>query len=63
MSFFGGGFAVSPNKIDWKFVFSNMDFYKNPTLYVTEIVILLLYILTVVWARWSDKRDVMKVRL
>ncbi|XP_025099956.1 uncharacterized protein LOC112567446 isoform X4 [Pomacea canaliculata] len=61
MTTFAGGWVVVPNTIDWNFVFSNMDFYKNPTLYITEIVIALVYILAVVWARRKDKKDLEKL--
>ncbi len=63
MTFFGGGFAVEPNTIDWNFVFSNLDFFKNPTLYICEIVILCLYILAMIWARHVDKSDLIKVTM
>ena len=52
---------VAPNKLDWNFIFSNADFLKNPTLYVTEILILILYIIAMVWARRKDKEDLEKV--
>lgn len=57
MTTFAGGWVVVPNTIDWNFVFSNMDFFKNPTLYITEIVIFVVYIVTVIWARYKDKKD------
>ncbi|KAK7471881.1 hypothetical protein BaRGS_00035465 [Batillaria attramentaria] len=50
--------SVAPNRIDWNYVFGNLDFDKNPTIYVTQIVIVLLYILAVVKARRKDKRDI-----
>ena len=53
---------VAPNTIDWNFIFSNADFFKNPTLYITEIVIVVSYILAMIWARRQDKQDVEKVR-
>jgi len=53
--------VVAPNKLDWNFIFSNADFLKNPTLYVTEILILILYIIAMVWARRKDKEDLEKV--
>jgi len=59
---FTGGWVVAPNTIDWNFVFANADFLKNPTLYSTEIVIAVIYILAVIWARRQDKKDVEKVR-
>ena len=58
---FSGGFVVQPNTIDWSFVFANLDFLSNPTLYVCEIVILLVFMLAVIWARRKDKKDVEKV--
>ena len=53
---------VAPNTIDWNFIFSNADFFKNPTLYITEIVIIVSYILAMIWARRQDKQDVEKVK-
>ncbi|KAL4239265.1 hypothetical protein ACF0H5_000082 [Mactra antiquata] len=60
---FGGGWAVAPNTIDWNFIFSNADFLKNPTLYVTEIVIAVAYIIAMIWARRKDRQDVEKLGL
>lgn len=54
---FGGGWSVAPNTIDWNFVFSHADFMKNPTVYVTEIIITAIYLLAVVWARRRDRKD------
>ena len=59
---FAGGWVVVPNTIDWNYVFSNADFYKNPTLYITEIVIVVVYIIAFIWARRKDKKDVELVR-
>lgn len=58
---FAGGWVVTPNTIDWNFVFSNADFLKNPTLYITMIVISVLYLVVVIWARREDKKDIEKV--
>jgi len=58
---FGSGFIVQPNAIDFAFVFANADFLSNPTLYITEIVIAVLYILLFIWARRQDKKDLLKV--
>ncbi|XP_061175461.1 uncharacterized protein LOC133184410 [Saccostrea echinata] len=58
MTTFAGGWVVVPNTIDWNFVFSNMDFFKNPTLYITEIVIFVVYTIAVIWARYKDKKDI-----
>jgi magnesium-transporting ATPase (P-type) len=61
MTTFAGGWVVMPNTIDWNFVFSNMDFFKNPTLYITEIVIAVVYIVAVIWARHQDRKDLQMV--
>ena len=58
---FGSGFAVQPNAIDFAFVFANADFLSNPTLYITEIVIAVLYIVLFIWARRQDRKDLLKV--
>ena len=52
---------MAPNAIDWNFVFSNADFFKNPTLYIAEMVIVVTYILAMIWARRQDKQDIEKV--
>lgn len=52
---------MPPNPIDFDMVFSNLSFAKNPTLYVTQIVICVIYVAAVIWARRQDKRDVTKV--
>ncbi len=59
---FAGGWVVAPNPIDFSYVFANLDFLSNPTLYVTQIVIAVIYVIAVVWARRKDKKDVTKVR-
>ena len=58
---FAGGWVVAPNKIDWSFVFANASFAQNPTLYVTQMVIALVYIVLAIWARRQDKKDAIKV--
>ncbi|KAK7111823.1 hypothetical protein V1264_011390 [Littorina saxatilis] len=54
---FAGGWVVVPNTIDWNYVFNNFDFYSNPTLYITEIVILTVFIVAFIWARRKDRKD------
>ncbi|PAA75210.1 hypothetical protein BOX15_Mlig002173g1 [Macrostomum lignano] len=58
---FAGGWVESPNTIDWNYVFSNFDFTKNPTLFVTQIVIAVLFTLIFIWARHGDKKDLEKL--
>ncbi|PAA49242.1 hypothetical protein BOX15_Mlig011201g1 [Macrostomum lignano] len=58
---FAGGFIEAPNTIDWEYAFSNFDFTKNPTLFITEIMIAVFFIILFVWARRWDKKDVEKL--
>lgn len=58
---FSGGFVVQPNTIDFGYVFANMDFMSNPTLYITIIFVGVVYLLAVVWARRKDIKDLEKV--
>jgi hypothetical protein len=58
---FAGGFVVLPEPIKWEYVFANADFARNKTIYVTMIVVLVLYVLLTMFARWRDLKDVQKV--
>ncbi|KAK3767525.1 hypothetical protein RRG08_003958 [Elysia crispata] len=60
---FTGGFVVVPNTIDWNYVFSNADFLSNPTLYISEIVIFIIFTTGFVLARRKDKLDTQQVGL
>jgi len=61
LSTFGGGWAVQPNTIDFDYVFANLDFARNVTLYVTEIIIFIVFIGAAIWARREDKKDQVKL--
>ncbi|KAH9492781.1 hypothetical protein Btru_024701 [Bulinus truncatus] len=63
MTTFAGGFIVVPNTIDWNFVFSHADFLSNPTLYITEIFIAVVFALAFYMARQKDKRDMTLIGL
>ena len=56
-----GGFLVLPAPIDWNYVFANADFAKNKAIYVTMIIMVILYIALVIYARLHDRKDVEKV--
>ena len=60
---FAGGFLVLPAPVNWNYVFANVDFAKNRTIYLTVIGICILYILLVIYARCMDRKDVEKVRV
>ena len=59
---FAGGFLVWPAPIDWNDVSANADFTGNWTIYITLICIAVLFILSLIYARWQDKKDLEKVR-
>ena len=63
MTTFAGGWVVVPNTIDWDFVFANADFYKNQTLYITMIIVFVLFLLSAVWARRQDNKDTERVNI
>ncbi|XP_064641904.1 uncharacterized protein LOC135496476 isoform X2 [Lineus longissimus] len=57
---FAGGWAVVPNKLDFNFIFANLDFAKNPTVYSTLIVIIILYSIGAIICRRADMKDVQR---
>ena len=59
---FAGGFIVLPAPVNWSYVFANADFAKNKTIYITLMVVCILYIVLLIFARAKDKKDVQKVR-
>ena len=59
---FAGGFIVLPAPVNWKYVFANADFAKNKTIYITLMVVCVLYVLFMIFARRKDNKDLQKVR-
>ena len=59
---FAGGFLVLPAPVNWNYVFANADFAKNKTIYITLIIVCVLYILLILFARFKDRKDIEKVR-
>ncbi|MPC09664.1 Polycystic kidney disease protein 1-like 2 [Portunus trituberculatus] len=58
---FGSGFFVTPNTIDFSYVFANAGFVDNLTIYLTLIITLGLYFIGLVYARIMDKKDMEKI--
>jgi nitric oxide reductase large subunit len=58
---FAGGWLVLPAPVNWNYVFANADFTKNITIYLTLILLLIVYIAFMIYARYKDKKDVEKV--
>ena len=48
---FGGGFLVTPNTIDFQYVFAAASFQNNLTIYLTIIITLTLWVLILIWAK------------
>ena len=59
---FAGGFIVLPAPVNWNYVFENLDFSKNKTIYFTVICLVVLNILFTIYARYKEKKDMEKVR-
>ncbi|OON13657.1 PLAT/LH2 domain protein, partial [Opisthorchis viverrini] len=61
LSTFASGWLELPNTLDFDYLFANMDFTKNPTLYATEIALGVLFLLLFIWARRKDIKDIEKL--
>ena len=60
---FAGGLLLMPNQINVQYAFSNASPAKNYTIYLTLIVICILYILFGLWSIIMDKRDLKKLNI
>ena len=60
---FAGGFITLPSGINFSDVFANASFLQNITIYMTVIVIGLLYSLLFIWTRYMDKKDELKMQI
>lgn len=55
---FGSGHFPAPNTIDFEYIFANVGFKDNLTLYMVLIVTFVCYIIMMIWARFMDKKDI-----
>lgn len=60
---FAGGFIVLPSPINWNYVFANLDFTRNKTIYLTVITVSVLYLILMMYARRKDQQDLEKLRV
>uniref|UniRef100_A0A915J789 Uncharacterized protein n=1 Tax=Romanomermis culicivorax TaxID=13658 RepID=A0A915J789_ROMCU len=60
---FASGIFVSPNSIDFEFVFTHLDFDKNVTIYVTITVIMTIYAILIFYTKSADDKDLRKLGL
>ena len=58
---FAGGFVILPESVDWSYVFANAGFMKNKTVYLTVIVVCVIYTILALYARLFDRRDLQKL--
>ena len=45
---------MAPNKVDFDFIFKNLSFAQNPSIYVTLLVVFGLYFTLMLFARHLD---------
>ena len=60
---FAGGLVLTSSTINFKYSFLNVFFTPNPTVYITVIFFLFLYIFFAIWSRFMDKKDEKKIGL
>ncbi|XP_047471507.1 polycystic kidney disease protein 1-like 2 [Penaeus chinensis] len=58
---FGAGLFVMPNAIDFTYTFAKIGFHDNVTIYATLIVLMVIFVVMMLWARFMDRRDVRKL--
>ena len=54
---FAGGLVLTPSTINFKYLYSNLVNTQNPTIYITVILFICLYIFFACWSRIMDRRD------
>ena len=59
---FAGGLVLTPSSINYKYVFANAAFICSPTIYITVIFFIILYVLFAIFSIIMDKMDSKKMR-
>lgn len=57
LTVFAAGLIVPPNSLDFDFIFQHASIDQNITIYVTIVVLFILYLSFIVWAHRKDKED------
>jgi len=60
---FAGGLDSSPSIINFRYSFANASVSRNPTIFITVILFICLYVLFAIWARYRDIRDMKKLNI
>jgi polycystin 1L2 len=58
---FAGGLVLTPSVINYQYAFANMSFTRSPTIFITMIVLVCLYVLFALVAILLDVRDAKKM--
>ena len=58
---FSSGLTFLPSPINWNYVFTHLDFNRNKTIYLTIIIVSLLYVILMIYARIFDRKDLAKL--
>ena len=53
---FGAGLVTAPNTIDFDYVFANASFANNLAIYVSLMLIYLVFIILLLWSRYMDRQ-------
>ena len=54
---FSTSITILPKLIDWNYVFATADFLRNKTIYLTVILISIIYLILLIFSRYKDKKD------
>jgi hypothetical protein len=58
---FAGALDILPPAINFNYVYENSSFQQNKTIYLTVLILFVVYILFSIWGRWMDKQDFLKI--
>ncbi len=60
---FAGGLDASPSIINFQYSFANASVSSNPTIYITVIFFICLYVFFAIGARFQDRNDAKKLNI
>ena len=58
---FAGSLHLLPKPIDFDYVLSNLNPAKNKTIYLTDLCVLIIYIILMIYSRSQDRKDLKKL--
>lgn len=57
LTLFASGLVLVPQEINFQHIFADASFTRNPCVYITVIIIICIYILFAIWAKYMDFLD------